>query len=273
METLGQDIANWLMVYSGKIMAAIAIFIIGRWLSGKLTNLLSHVLEKNKVEQTLINFLKNIAYYSLLVVVIIAALNQLGINTTSFLAIVGAAGLAIGLALKDSLSNFSSGVMLILFRPFKIGDAITAAGVTGAVKEIGIFCTELATPDNQKIIVPNSAIMGDVITNITANDTRRIDLTIGIAYTDSIALAKEVLEKILAQEARLLNTPAPTIAVAELADSSINLVVRPWVNTGDYWTVRFDLTEKIKVGFDEAGLNFPFPQQDVHLFVEKNSPM
>lgn len=272
MENFGQEVLNWLTMYSGKVIAALVIFILGRWLSGKLTNLLSHLLERNKVEQTLVIFLHNIAYYSLLVVVVIASLNQLGVNTTSFLTIVGAAGLAIGLALKDSLSNFSAGVMLILFRPFKIGDAITAAGVTGAVKGINIFNTELATPDNQKIIVPNSAVMGGVITNITANDTRRIDLTVGIAYTDSIALAKEVLGKILAQESRLLNTPAPTIAVAELGDSSVNLVVRPWVKTEDYWTVRFALVEKIKMEFDEAGLNIPFPQQDVHLFVEKNTP-
>jgi len=272
MENVVQNIINWLTMYSGRIIAAIAIFIIGRWLSGKLTNLLSHVLERSNVEQTLVKFLTNIAYYSLLVVVIIASINKLGVNTTSLLTVVAAAGLAIGLALKDSLSNFSSGVMLILFRPFKVDDAITAAGVTGAVQEISIFNTVLTTPDNQKIIVPNSAIMGGIITNITANATRRIDLTVGIAYTDSIALAKEVLAKVLAQESRLLNSPAPTIAVAELGDSSINLIFRPWVRTEDYWAVRFDLTENIKLAFDEAGLNIPFPQQDVHLFVEKNSP-
>jgi small conductance mechanosensitive channel len=273
MENLPQDVIAWLTLYGGKFFAAIIIFVIGRWVCGKLASLFTTLLEKNSVEQTLVKFLRNIVYYSMLIAVLIAALNQLGVNTNSFLAVVGAAGLAIGLALKDSLSNFSSGVMLILFRPFKIGDVVTAAGVTGKVKEITIFCTELATGDNQKIIVPNSSIMGGVITNITANDTRRIDLIIGIAYTDNIALAKEVLAKILAQESRLLNTPAPTVALSELGDSALNFVVRPWVKTEDYWNVRFDLIEKIKMEFDTAGLNFPYPQQDLHLFVEKNADL
>jgi len=263
-----QHVIDWLAQHSVQIIAAILIFIIGRWLSKIIASFFSKILEKNKVEITLIHFLNNIVYYALLVAVIISALNQLGVNTTSFLTVVGAAGLAIGLALKDSLSNFSSGVMLILFRPFKIGDFITAAGVSGTVKQITIFNTEMATPDNQKLIVPNSAIMGNVITNVTANPTRRIDLVAGISYADNLSQAREVLEKIIANEPRILPEPATTIAVAELANSSVNFVVRPWVKPVDYWNVRFALTEQIKLQFDAAGISIPFPQQDVHLFVE-----
>ena len=272
MEDKPQVVLDWLSLYSGKILAAVVIFIIGRWICGWLTTLFAKALERSNMEATIVKFLKNIVYYALLIAVIIAALNQLGINTTSLLTVLGAAGLAIGLALKDSLSNFSSGVMLILFRPFKLGDFVKAGGVSGTVKEITIFNTEMATPDNQKVIVPNSAIMGNVITNVTANSTRRIDLVMGIAYGDSILKAKEVLQRILSEESRLLKDPAPTIAVSELADSSVNIVVRPWVKTEDYWTVRFELTEKMKLEFDAEGLNIPFPQRDVHLYnVEKEA--
>ncbi|MBU3952625.1 MAG: mechanosensitive ion channel, partial [Proteobacteria bacterium] len=207
-----------------------------------------------------------------LVGVLIAAAGQLGINTASFIAIVGAAGLAIGLALKDSLSNFSSGVMLILFRPFRVGDYVTAGGVSGKVMRIDLFNTTLNTPDNQRVIVPNANITNGVITNVTANDTRRVDLTIGIGYGDDIALAKRVLDRIVKADDRVLETPAPTIAVSALADSSVNFVVRPWVKTDDYWNVYFDLTEKIKLTFDKEGIRIPFPQQDVHLFLEKSEP-
>ncbi|HDM77631.1 MAG TPA: mechanosensitive ion channel, partial [Deltaproteobacteria bacterium] len=210
-----------------------------------------------------------IIYYTLLIVVVIAAAGQLGINTTSFLTIVGAAGLAIGLALKDSLSNFASGVMLILFRPFRVGDVVNAAGVTGKVETISMFTTIMNTPDNQKIIVPNSAITSSTITNITANETRRVDLVIGIGYEDNIGKAKEILNRLIEEDDRILSDPAPTIAVSELADSSVNFVVRPWVKTEDYWIVYFDLTEKIKNTFDAEGINIPYPQTDVHLYPEK----
>jgi len=184
--------------------------------------------------------------------------------------VLGALGLAVGLALKDSLSNIAAGIMIILFRPFRIGDAVTIAGVTGSVQQIGLFNTVLHTPDNQKIIVPNSKILGDIITNITANETRRIDLVVGISYEDDIDKAKAILWELAAKDQRILKDPAPTIAVAELADSSVNLVFRPWVKTSDYWAVRFDLTEQIKKTFDAEGVSIPYPQQDVHLFVEKN---
>ncbi len=269
IEKIIDTLTLWATTYSMKIIAAVLIFIIGKWLAKKISNVFIKLLEKNKVDATLTRFLESIVYYTLLIVVLIAVAGQLGINTTSFLTIVGAAGLAIGLALKDSLSNFSSGVMLILFRPFRVGDFATVGGVTGTVKSIDIFNTTLNTPDNQRVIVPNANITNDVITNVTANDTRRVDLTIGIGYGDDVLKAKQVLGEILKTENRILETPAPKIAVSELADSSVNFVVRPWVKTSDYWDVYFDLTEKIKLTFDQEGISIPFPQQDVHLFQEK----
>jgi len=258
----------WVTQYSVKLLAAILIFIVGRWISRRLSKLLGRLLEKNKVDVTLIRFAENLIYYALIVVVIIAAIGQLGINTTSFLTIVGAAGLAIGLALKDSLSNFAAGVMLILFRPFRVGDYVEAGGANGTVKGITMFNTVLHTPDNQVRIVPNGMITSNVITNVTANDTRRVDLVIGISYDDEISKAKKVLDGIINAEKRILADPAPQIAVSELADSSVNLVVRPWVKSGDYWSVYFDLTEKIKVTFDKEGISIPYPQQDVHITTE-----
>lgn len=262
---------NWVGDYSLKVLAAVLILIVGRWVARKIADLLARVLEKNKIDATLTGFLENIAYYALLILVLIAAAGQLGINTTSFLTIVGAAGLAVGLALKDSLSNFSSGVMLVLFRPFRVGDAVDVAGVKGKVVGINIFNTILNTPDNQRVIVPNSSITNGVITNITANPTRRIDLVAGIGYEDNIPLAKQVLTKIVQSDDRILKEPAPQIALSELADSSVNFVVRPWVNTGDYWDVYFALTEQIKLRFDEAGISIPYPQQDVHLFRDEKT--
>ncbi|MBU8849588.1 MAG: mechanosensitive ion channel [Desulfobacterales bacterium] len=259
-------ITYWITTYSVKLLAAILIFFIGKWLAGKLSKLVTKLLEKNNVDKTLINFLESIIYYTFLVVVIIAVAGQLGINTTSFLTIVGAAGLAIGLALKDSLSNFASGVMLILFRPFSVGDFVDVGGVTGNVVSIALFNTTLNTPDNQRVIVPNSSITSNVITNVTANDTRRVDLVIGIGYDDDIKKAKDILNIILQEEDRVLDTPAANIAVSELADSSVNFVVRPWVKTDDYWGTYFDLTEKIKLAFDKEGISIPYPQQDVHMF-------
>jgi small conductance mechanosensitive channel len=269
IEKILDTLTLWVTAYSMKIIAAVLIFVIGKWVAKKVSNLFIKLLEKNKVDVTLTRFLHSIVYYTLVVVVLIAAAGQLGINTASFLTIVGAAGLAIGLALKDSLSNFSSGVMLILFRPYRVGDFATVGGVTGNVVSIDIFNTTLNTPDNQRVIVPNANITNDVITNVTANDTRRVDLTIGIGYGDDVLKAKKVLGEILKTENRVLETPAPKIAVSELADSSVNFVVRPWVKTSDYWDVYFDLTEKIKLTFDQEGISIPFPQQDVHFFQEE----
>ncbi len=255
-----------LISYGSKIIAALLIFIIGKWIARKITNVLARVLESRKVEATLIGFLEGIVYYALLATVLIAAAGQLGIKTTSFLAILGAAGLAIGLALKDSLANFSSGIMLILFSPFKVGDVVTIAGETGTVKQIHVFNTIIDTGDNQRKIIPNGIISNATITNITANPTRRIDLVVGIGYDDDIRMAKKTLQEIMAADSRILAEPAPFVAVSELGDSSVNLVVRPWVTKENYWAVFFALNEKIKITFDERGISFPYPQQDVHLF-------
>jgi small conductance mechanosensitive channel len=260
---------SWVSVYALNIIGAILIFIVGKWLARRISNLLSKLLKKNNIDPALVSFLGNLTYYALIVLVVVAAAGRLGINTASFLTVIGAAGLAVGLALKDSLSNFAAGVMLVLFRPFTIGDVVSTAGITAKVEKINIFNTLFCSPDNQLIIVPNNKIISDIITNINAKDTRRIDLTVGISYSDDISKTKEILEKLAKEDSRILVDPAPAIAVAELADSSVNLVFRPWVKTQDYWNVRFELTEKIKNTLDEAGISIPFPQQDVHLFVEK----
>lgn len=258
-------ITGFLTTWALRVVAAALVLLIGNWIAKKLMSLFVAVLERHEVDVTLTKFLRNILYYALLTAVVIAAAGQLGINTTSFLTVVGAAGLAIGLALKDSLANFSAGVMLILFRPFKVGDVVTIAGETGAVEEITIFNTVMNTADNQKKIIPNGTVSNDTITNITANDTRRIDLVIGIGYEDDIKKAEQVFHEVVKKEDRVLADPEVSIAVAELADSSVNFVVRPWVKTDDYWSVRFALIENIKLALDEAGISIPYPQQDVHM--------
>ncbi len=257
---------DWLVTNGPNILVSLVILVIGRWLAMWIASIGRKAMNKGGVQDTLSRFLGKLIYYGLLTAVIIAAADQLGIKTTSFLAILGAAGLAIGLALKDSLSNFASGVMLILFRPFVVGDFVTAGGVSGTVQQIDIFSTIILTPDNQKFIVPNSGITAGVITNVNAESTRRIDLVVGIGYDDDIRKAKSTLEDLVRDDKRVLADPAPTIAVSELADSSVNLIVRPWVETADYWDVRLELTEKIKLTFDEKGISFPFPQQDVHMY-------
>ena len=257
---------EWLLSYGPNLLIALIILIVGRWVVKWITHLVRKALRRSGMDDTLILFLDKLIYYTLLVAVILAAADQVGIKTTSFLAILGAAGLAVGLALKDSLSNFASGVMLILFQPFRVGDVVTVAGVTGKISYINIFNTVLNTGDNQKIIIPNSSITSDVITNITANPTRRLDLVIGIGYDDDIREAKSVLEALVKEDERILADPAPTIALGELGASSVDLLVRPWVKTGDYWDVRADLLERIKISFDEKGISFPYPQQDVHMY-------
>ncbi|WP_084456507.1 mechanosensitive ion channel family protein [Desulfogranum mediterraneum] len=256
---------EWLLTHGPNIILAVAILIIGRWLAMWLASLGKKAMVRGNVDVTLARFLAKLIYYAMLAAVLIAAADQMGIKTTSFVAIFGAASLAIGLALKDSLSNFASGIMLILFRPFKVNDFVTAGGVSGKVEQVDIFSTIILTPDNQQFIVPNSSITANVITNVNAEPTRRIDLTIGIGYDDDLRLAKELLQELVRAEPRVLSEPAPMIAVTELAESSVNLVVRPWVQTADYWSVRLELTEKIKLCFDDNNISFPFPQQDVHL--------
>jgi small conductance mechanosensitive channel len=258
-------VMNLLMPWAIRIGVALAIFIVGRWIARWLTNMVRKVMAKSSMDEMLINFLGNIVYMILLLAVVMAALDHLGIQTTSLLAVFGAAGLAIGLALKDSLSNFSSGVMIILFRPFKVGDFVEAGGASGVIEEVRIFATIMKTGDNREIIVPNSQIYSGTIVNYSAKATRRIDLVFGIGYDDDIAKAKQIMDDIMKQDDRILSDPAPAVAVAELADSSINFNVRPWVNSGDYWPVRADLLEKIKLAFDANGISIPYPQQDIYM--------
>lgn len=249
---------------------ALIIFLVGKWVVGEATGVIVKVLRKSsKLDETLIVFFKNVMYYALLIVVILTALEQVGVQTTSFLAILGAAGLAVGLALKDSLSNFASGVMIVFFKPFKIGDFVTAGGVTGVVTEIHLFNTEFKTGDNQKILVPNASITSGSIINVNAHDKRRIDLTVGVSYKDDIKKVKDILTEIVSSHEKVLQEEANKIAVSELADSSVNFIVRAWVNTADYWDVRFDLIETIKSKFDEEGITIPYPQTDVHVFKHK----
>jgi small conductance mechanosensitive channel len=259
-----------LSVHGLNILIAAGIFFIGRMVANKMAALARALMLKAKVDDTLRAFLRNIIYYALLAAVTIMALGQAGLNITSFLAVLGAAGLAVGLALKDSLSNFAAGVMLILLKFFKRGDWVTVAGESGTVHTVNIFNTLLTTADNRAVIVPNSAILSGTIVNYTANETRRVDLVMGIGYDDDLLKAKELLMKIVTEDPRVLPEPAPVVAVLELADSSVNFVVRPWVKTSDYWPVYFGLTEKVKLVFDQEGISIPYPQQDVHLYpVEK----
>ncbi len=271
------DVDKWLgngiefvTLYGIQILIALAIFIIGKWVAKVVTNGVRKVMEKRNVDPALISFAGNLIYSIMLIFVVIAAIDKIGVQTTSFIAVIGAAGLAVGLALQGSLANFASGVLIILFRPFKIGDFIDAGGAVGVVEEISILVTILKTPDNKKIIAPNAAIMGGVITNVTANDTRRVDMVFGVSYTDDLEKVKSILEEIIASDERILKDPAPQVVVAEHGDSSINFKVRPWTATGDYWGVYFDMHMKVKLRFDQEGISIPFPQRDVHLFQESN---
>lgn len=257
-------------VYGVKVLGTILIFFFGKWLSGVLSRFLTGMLKRAKVDETLHAIAENITYYALLTLVIIAALSNLGIQTASFIAVLGAAGLAVGFALQGSLSNFAAGLLIIMFKPFQKDDVIEAGGDSGIVEEIQIFKTILRSFDNKEIMLPNARVMGDRIVNYTAKDTRRVDLVFGISYDDDIRKAKQVLQEIAEADDRILKDPATTIIVKELGDNSVNIGLRPWVNTPDYWSVHFDLIEKVKLRFDEEDISFPFPQRDVHFFPEGN---
>ena len=265
LEQIINDAPALIISYGMQLLAAIAIFIIGKWLAHMVTNAIVSAMNKKSVDQTISKFTGSLTYTVLLVFVIIASLGQLGIQTASFVAIIGAAGLAVGFALQGSLSNFASGVLLILFRPIRTGDFVEAAGEMGIIDEVGIFSTNMKTVDNKVIIIPNSNIMGGNITNYSMESTRRIDMVIGIAYDADIRKAKQLLADIISKDERVLKDPEVTIAVAELADSSVNFVVRPWVKSDDYWPTKFDLLETIKLRFDEEGIAIPFPQMDIHV--------
>ncbi len=266
MENWTETLLEWTYLYGPRIIGALAIVILGRIGVGIVTGIISRLMNRANVDQTLTRFVVNLTRIALLVFVLIAALGALGFETTSFVAVIGAAGLAVGFALQGSLSNFASGVMLVIFRPFSVGDYVEVGGQSGSVEEIHIFNTVLNTPDNKKVIIPNSKITGDNIVNYSAKETRRIDFVFGIGYDDDLLKAKRILENIIAEDNRILDDPAPTIAVAELGDSSVNFAVRPWVRTSDYWAVKFDITEKVKLVFDREGISIPYPQTDVHLY-------
>ncbi|MEQ8289788.1 MAG: mechanosensitive ion channel [Gammaproteobacteria bacterium] len=251
------------------IAIAAVILFAGIWISKKVKGIVAKTMTKRGVDELISSFLSNIVYVALVAFVVIAALSKLGIQTTSFVAIIGAAGLAIALSLQGSLSNFASGVMIVAFRPFKVGDFIEAGGVAGIVEGIQIFSTQMRTGDNKAIIVPNSSIIGGNIVNYSAKDTRRVDMVFGIGYDDDIKKAKDILMKLIEEDDRILKDPEPVVAVSELADSSVNFVVRPWVNASDFWPVKFDFTEKVKTTFDQEGISIPFPQRDMHVYNEE----
>jgi len=261
MSTIDLYVLPWLF----RILKALLIFWVGRLVTVSMTGIAIRLMKKSQLDEVLVRFLGTMLYGLLLIAVVLAAISSLEVNITSLLAIVGAAGLAVGLALKDSLSNFAAGIMLVIFRPFRLGDFVTAGGNSGVVDEIGMFNTVMHTPDNQRIFVPNSAIINGTIVNANALSTRRIDLVIGISYGDDIGKAKSIISTVLARDGRILTEPEPTVGVLALADSSVNLYVRPWVSTADYWTVRAEVLEKVKTALDEAGITIPFPQQDVHM--------
>ena len=256
-------------VFGVKIVGAIVVFIIGRWVTKFIANLIRKLMDKREVDPTVTKFVGNLTYFALLTFVVLAALGLVGIQTTSFIAVLGAAGLAIGLALQGSLANFAAGFLLILFRPFKVGDFIDAAGVAGTVETIQIFTTRLATPDNKTIIIPNSKLTGDNIVNFSTKGTRRADMVFGIGYGDDIDKARGIITDVLSNDERVLKDPPLQVAVSELADSSVNFVARAWVNAGDYWGVVFDVTEAVKKRFDAEGVSIPFPQRDVHIYEHK----
>ena len=256
--------------YGIKVIGALLVLIIGMWLAKMIKRGIVKVMEKRAADPTLTAFLSSLAHVALQVFVVIAALNLLSIQTASFIAILGAAGLAVGLALQGSLANFASGVLMIIFKPIKVGDFVEAGGALGSVEEISIFTTILKSPDNKKIILPNAAVTGGNITNFNINGTRRIEIVAGISYEDDIDKAKAVLTDILTADERILKDPAPQVALSEMADSSVNFVVRPWVKPADYWDVYFETMETIKKKFDEAGITIPFPQRDVHIYEHKS---
>ena len=251
-----------------KIVTALAIFIIGKWVARKLGSAVTKLLEKGSGDPMLVRFVGNIVYFALLTFVILAAIAQMGVQTTSFVAALGAAGFAVGLALQGSLGNFAAGILLLAFRPFRVGHFIEGAGTAGTVEEVHIFNTILRTPDNKSIVIPNSQLTSGTITNFTAKTERRVDLTFGVSYSDDIDKVKAVIREVMAEDDRILPEPAPVVGLMSLGESSVDFVVRPWVKSENYWPVLFDLNERMKKRFDAEGISIPFPQRDVHI-IEK----
>ncbi|MBT5217906.1 MAG: mechanosensitive ion channel [Woeseia sp.] len=255
--------------FGGKLLVALIIFYVGRIVAKMLVKGIHKVMRAQEVDQILETFVCNLAYWMVMVFVIIAAISQIGVQTTSFIAVMGAAGLAVGLALQGSLSNFAAGVLIVVFRPYRVGDFVEVAGISGSVVQVQILSTILNTGDNKQIVVPNAQIMNSIITNYSANNTRRVDMIISVSYDDNLDKVRNTLRELVNADSRIMQDPECLIAVAELADSSVNFFVRPWVASSDYWAVKLDLTESIKKRFDQDGISFPFPQQDVHLYKQE----
>jgi small conductance mechanosensitive channel len=253
------------ILYGPKLILAVVVLILGLWIINRLVGFMVRGMERSRAEPTLAQFLKNLVSIGLKVLLLISVAQMVGIATTSFIAVLGAAGLAIGLALQGSLANFAGGVMVLMFKPYKVGDYIEAQGVGGTVREIQILHTILNTPDNKRIIIPNGTISGDIITNYSTEPTRRVDFVFGIGYGDDIRHAREIIARLIDADERAFKDPEPQIVVGNLGESSVDLTVRVWVNAVDYWGVKFDLTEQVKLAFDEEGVSIPFPQRDVHL--------
>ncbi len=268
-DNLLNDAENLGRVFLWKLLMAAAIFYIGKKVAGLLTLAAVKMMQAAKVDETLVKFLKGLIFIALMVIVIITALGALDVNTTSFAAILAAAGLAVGMALKDTLGNFASGVMIILFKPYKVGDFVEIAGTMGTVKEIHIFNTVMSTGDNVKMFIPNGNITGGKISNFSSQETRRVDLVVGCGYNDDLKAVKEFLIELVGKHEKVNKDPELVVAVSELADSSVNFIVRAWVQSPDYWKVKWDLTEKIKIGFEEKGFTIPFPQRDIHMHEAK----
>ncbi|MDO9578198.1 MAG: mechanosensitive ion channel [Candidatus Cloacimonadales bacterium] len=265
MKEILPKIYEWISAFGLKFLAALAILIIGKIIVSSIKKVLMKIMKKRNVDPTISSFVASLTYSALWIFVILAALSQLGVQTTSFMAVIGAAGLAIGLALQGSLSNFASGFLIILFKPFKVGDYIDAANVSGTVYKITVFTTEFRTIDNKKIVIPNSQIMNGTITNYTSEATRRVDLTFGVGYGSEIQKVKDILFEIIDKHELIMKEPQPFVRLAEMGNSSLNFKLRAWVKTEDYWTVYFDLMEQAKEEFDKNGINIPFPQMDVHI--------
>lgn len=259
---------EWIIPYGTKVFLAIAIFVVGKWLAKGISQLLSKAVLASTKDEMLQSFVRSISYFLLLLIVVIASLSQLGINTSSLVALIGAAGLAIGLSLQNSLQNFAAGVMLLIFKPFKKGDFIETSGISGTVTQMGLVVLELRTGDNKTVLVPNSNVFSSTITNYSANEIRRVDFIFDISYDDDIAQAKEIIREILEKDDRVLKEPKPVIAVSTLASSSVQIIARPWVNTPNYHAVYWQVTENVKIAFDKAGISIPFNQLDVNLVSE-----
>jgi small conductance mechanosensitive channel len=270
-QTLLTQLSSLVTAYGLKVIGAILVLIVGRAVAGWARRATRKALERGKMDPTLIPFLSAMVYTLAMVFVVVAVLGLFGIPTASFIAVLGAAGLAVGLAMQGTLSNFAAGVMLLIFRPFKVGDLVEVAGTLGKVKEIGIFATQINTLNNVRVIISNGTVYGDKISNYTTNEIRRVDLTVGVSYGDDLELAKRTILSVVTGHEKVLKDPEPQVEVVEMADSSVNFVVRPWCATADYWRVYFDVIQSCKEQLEAAGCSIPFPQRDVHLFSQEGS--